>query len=217
MTFLFQGPEGALEGEAWEPEDAKGESTEPRAAAVVCHPHPLHGGTMKTTAVFRTARGLQRAGLAVLRFNFRGVGKSEGTHDGQGGEEGDAQAAFDEVQRRWPGIPTWGAGFSFGSRTMSSLARRDPRVQKLICVALPVRAYDCSWITEVTCPSWLIFAGNDEFGTRTEFLRQFPSLGEHLETDEIPDTDHFFRGTTQDLQARVEARARLWLGSSTTI
>ena len=92
-----QGPVGGLEAELWLPHDGAA----PRALAIMCHPHPLHGGTMQNTVVFRAARGMQNAGAAVLRFNFRGVGASEGVHDGEGGEEDDARAAIDWMVERF--------------------------------------------------------------------------------------------------------------------
>ena len=92
-SFDLEGSAGRLEAILMNP------SSEPVAAAVVCHAHPLHGGMMHFKVVFRAAKALQSAGLAVLRFNFRGVGRSEGTYDGGRGEAGDARAALDEMAR----------------------------------------------------------------------------------------------------------------------
>src|SRR5688572_23719782 len=125
--FFIPGPAGRLESLLWLPRDG----AQPRAAAVLCHPHPRGGGTMDNNVVFRTARGLQAAGLAVLRFNFRGVGASEGVHDGQGPEVNDAKAALDHLQQRFPELPLWGAGFSFGARTILQLATQDERIARL--------------------------------------------------------------------------------------
>jgi hypothetical protein len=122
MDLLIPGPEGKLEADAL---DAEGDGAAPRAACAFCHPHPLGGGTMANNVVFRAARGLQLAGLAVLRFNFRGVGKSEGVHDGKGGEEEDLKAALDHLAKELPGTELWTGGFSFGARTAASYARRD--------------------------------------------------------------------------------------------
>jgi alpha/beta superfamily hydrolase len=202
MDLLLPGPVGALEAKLWLPEGA-----EPRAACAVCHPHPLHGGTMNTTAVYRTARGLERAGLAILRFNFRGVGRSEGTHDGRGGEEGDLSAALDHLEGEFPGKELWAAGFSFGSRTAASFARKDPRIARVVLVALPVRAFDCSFLRELQKPGLILMAGNDEFGTLADLKQGFPDLYPSLETDEIPGTDHFFQGATSELQTRVRRYA----------
>ncbi len=198
----FRGPVGRLEGLLDEPEG------EVRGAAVVCHPHPLHEGTMRNTIVFRAARALRAVGFATLRFNFRGVEGSEGTHHGEGGEEGDASAGLDLLQERFPGVPLWAAGYSFGSRTVCGLATRDERIQRLILIAFPVAVYECSCIEAVQRPGFLLFGGGDEFGTLTELAQRFPRLSEELEVDEIPGADHFFRGRTPILEERIQAYAR---------
>ncbi len=202
MSLLIPGPVGPLEAKLVQPQDAA-----PRAAAVFCHPHPLYGGTMNTTAVFRSARGLEEAGLAVLRFNFRGVGKSAGKHDGQGGEELDVQAALDWMEQQFPGLELWLGGFSFGSRTAGSYVRRDPRVKRVLFVALPVRAFDCSFVREVRQPGLILMAQNDDYGTLRELRELFPDLPPQLATDEIAGTDHYFVNRTQELQARVRSWA----------
>jgi alpha-beta hydrolase superfamily lysophospholipase len=103
------GPAGPLEAVLDEP------STPPRAAAVFAHPHPQYGGTMHTKAVYQGAKGLARVGAAVLRFNFRGVGRSAGTFDEGAGEAEDFRAAVEYMARRYPGLPIWAAGFPFGA------------------------------------------------------------------------------------------------------
>src|SRR5512142_2248678 len=103
------GPAGRLEALLEEPAGA------PRAAVVFAHPLPTHGGTMHTKAVYQGAKGLLRAGCAVLRFNFRGVGRSDGEFDGGAGEKGDFTAALDYMANKYPAVPLWAAGFSFGS------------------------------------------------------------------------------------------------------
>ncbi len=195
----IQGPVGRLEGELWLPE---GGAT-PVAAAVVCHPHPLHGGTMKNNVVHRTARGLNDAGLAVLRFNFRGVGASEGVHDGHGAEEEDLAAALTYLAEAVPGVPLWAGGFSFGSRTLVGLAPRDARIQRVLLVALPVIAYDCQAALEVTQPGAIIMAGDDTFGTLEVLSRQLPELVRRFHVEEIPGVDHFFTGKLDELRLRV--------------
>jgi alpha/beta superfamily hydrolase len=201
MKFFIPGPAGRLEALFWAPPaDAS-----PRAAAVVCHPHPLGGGTLDTNVVFRTARGLQHAGLAVLRFNFRGVGGSEGVHDGNGAEEGDASAALDWLAGRYPGVPLWGAGFSFGARTIASLAGRDRRLARVLCVTMPCLKFDCSFLRRVLAPTHVLTAGNDEYGNLADLRARIPDLPAHVDFDEIPGVDHFFRGKTPELEARVLA------------
>ena len=105
MTLFIPGPSGKLEAIVWQAMDEQGAQCAPRAAAVVCHPHPLGGGTLHNNVVFRVARGLRSAGLTVLRINFRGVEASEGVHDGEGGEVEDARAALDWLSAEVSDVP----------------------------------------------------------------------------------------------------------------
>lgn len=210
MSLLIPGPAGPLEAKLWKPPHAA-----PRAAAVLCHPHPLHGGTMNTTALFRSARGLEEAGLAVLRFHFRGVGKSAGTHDGQGAEELDLAAALDWLAAELPGVELWAGGFSFGARTSAAYAPKDRRIVRVLFVALPVRVYDCSFLARVTQPGLVLMAGRDEFGTLAELRERIPDLPPQLETGEIPGVNHYFETATQELQARVRRWAERSLENRT--
>jgi len=162
---------------------------------------------MDNNVVFRIARALQKAGLAVLRFNFRGVGESEGRHDGQGAEEEDASAALDALATRFPGLPLWAAGFSFGARTVAGLAGRDERIARLLCVALPVKAFDCQVIMRVLPPTHVIAAGADEFGNLADLRALFPDLPGHVETEEIDGVGHLFTAKTPELEACVLAWA----------
>jgi hypothetical protein len=175
----------------------------PRAAAVLCHPHPLYGGTMNSSVVFRAARGLELAGVQVLRFNFRGVGKSEGMHDGQGGEGQDLRAALDWLEARSAGLELWAGGFSFGSRTAAALAAEEDRIARVVLIAFPVAAFDCSFIRGVRKPGLIVMAEKDEYGTRSELVARFPDLHPALEVVEIAGTGHFFQGATHVLQERV--------------
>src|SRR6187401_1057389 len=128
----LEGSAGPLEAILDEPASA------PRAIAVFGHPHPQYGGTMHTKAVYQGAKGLARIGCAVLRFNFRGIGASTGTWDEGRGEREDFRAAITEMERRYPGIPIWAAGFSFGSWVALEEGSIDPRVSLLIGIAPPV-------------------------------------------------------------------------------
>jgi len=201
MTVFIPGPVGRLEAIPWEPEGPA------RAAAIVCHPHPLYGGTLRNNVTYRIARGLQSAGLATLRFNFRGAGESEGKHDGGPGEVDDAAAALDHLAEQHPDLPLWAAGFSFGARTLAVLAGRDERLRRLICVALPCRVFDCSAILTVRPPTLVLAAGADEYGNLADLRERFPALPADLETDEIPGVDHFFRGATPELERRIRTHA----------
>lgn len=201
LEAVFHGPRGLPEG------------APPRALAVVCHPHPVHGGNLHSTVTFKTARGLQEAGLACLRINFRGVGGSEGSFDGEGGEELDARAALDWLAERFPGAPLWAAGFSFGARTVFGLARRDATIERLVLVGLPVRVYPQEGVDRLEQPTLFISGSEDDFGTLGDLREQYPSLPEHLELREIEGADHFFRRFTKELEAVVRAFAERELGA----
>lgn len=208
--IALQGPVGKLEAELWLPDGG----VPPRAAAVVCHPHPLHGGTMRNNVVHRTARGLHDAGLAVLRFNFRGVGASEGVHDGNGAEELDLKAALDHLEGAVPGVPLWAAGFSFGSRTVAGYAPKDSRIERVVLVALPVLAYDCRMALDVRQPGAIFMAGEDNFGTLAALSADMPELLDRFHVEEIEDVDHFFTGKLDLLRERVGQWAERSLNSS---
>jgi uncharacterized protein len=210
METFISGPAGKLEAVFWMPRDA----ARPRASAVLCHPHPLHGGSMNSSVVFRAARGLQLAGAQVLRFNFRGVGRSEGAHDGRGGEGEDLRAALNWLAERSPAIEAWAGGFSFGARTAAALAAEEARIARVVLIALPVRAFDCSFVRNIRKPGLIVMAEKDEFGTRAELLDRFPDLHPELDVVEIAGTGHFFEGATQALQEIVRSWAERTLESA---
>lgn len=212
MDVVVNGPAGRLAGKLWEPEG----HAAPRAIAVFCHPHPLYGGTMDNKVVFRAARGLQHAGLAVLRFDFRGVRASEGAHDGRGGEADDLGAALDWMVARYPGVEAWAGGFSFGSRTAVMRSLADPRIRRLVLVALPVLAFDCSYFARVAVPGLVVMGEKDTYGTLPELKRQFPAPPAGLETVEIAGAGHFFDDQTHELQETVRAYATRVLESGAT-
>src|SRR4051794_34122689 len=141
MLREIAGPVGILEALLDEPADRSGVSAEgrlvagraesARAAVVFAHPHPLHGGTMHMKVVYQSAKALSRIGCAVLRFNFRGTGRSDGTFDGGLGEADDFRTALDFMARRYPAAPLWAAGMSFGSWVGLTSSASDPRVSAL--------------------------------------------------------------------------------------
>ncbi|MCA9000372.1 MAG: alpha/beta hydrolase [Planctomycetes bacterium] len=208
MHVKFEGPVGTLEGLLWEPKDQA-----PTAAVVVCHPHPkppppTQGGTMRNNVVHRAAAGFQDANLAVLRFNFRGVGLSEGEHDGEGGENGDLVAALDFMEQRYPGLELWAAGFSFGSRTVASVALSDDRIRRICLIAFPVSIYDLSFANQVQQPGMALMAELDGFGTRERFIHELPGLASRLDVQEIEGADHFFKGLLHVVRERIAQWAR---------
>jgi alpha/beta superfamily hydrolase len=222
MEVFFDGPAGRLQG-LYHPPRGLAEGEPPRAVAPVCHPHPrpdlvdpntTHpGGNMHSTVTFKTARALQNAGIACLRFNFRGVQESEGVHDGQGAEEGDVEAAIGWLQERHPGLSVWAGGFSFGSRTVFGLAQRDPRLERLVLVGFPVRAYSLEGVDRLTQPTLMVWGGEDEFGTDRDLRDQYPALPDTIRLERVEGADHFFMGgATRELEARVHAWAAEQLG-----
>ena len=201
MHVVFPGPAGRLEGLLESPEEHA--PADWRAAAVVCHPHPLHGGSLQNTIVFRAARALRSAGVVTLRLNFRGVEGSEGTHHGEGGEEGDVDAALDELEKRLPALPLWAVGYSFGARTVCGLAARSPRIRRVLAIAFPFGVYDVTMLGELRQPTLLLSGEKDEFGTLAGLTRGGVPLPPNVRVEEIPGADHLFRGRTPVVEERV--------------
>lgn len=178
----------------------------PRAAVVFGHPHPQHGGTMHTKAVYQGAKGLARIGCAVLRFNFRGVGSSEGAFDDGAGEVEDYLAAVDLMSRRYPGTPLWAAGFSFGSWVALEVGASDPRVSALIAVAPPVSGlgYDFSRVTESEKPKFFIQGDLDELCPLKDLWAFYAKLKEPKELVVIDGANHLFEGKTPEVGEALE-------------
>ncbi len=198
----IEGPVGRLEAILMKPDDA------PVAAAVVCHAHPLHGGMMHFKVVFRIAKALQEQGLAVLRFNFRGVGRSEGVHDDGRGEQDDALAALAELERRLPGLPPVMAGFSFGSVVALHVAAREPRVRAVAALGFPlVRFGDAATLQAPRQPRLFVQGERDPFGPGDELRALVEPLPPPRELVIVPGASHFFDGQLDAMQAAVSAWA----------
>ena len=135
-----------------------------RGAALVCHPHPLGGGTMHNKVVYRAAQGLLDAGLVTLRFNFRGVGDSTGAHDDGDGEKQDVLDSLDYLTENYPSREITFAGFSFGSRVGTETTMNDDRVARLISIGTPVDKYDFSYLKNLRKPILFVHGDRDEFG-----------------------------------------------------
>jgi hypothetical protein len=214
MELLIAGPAGPLEAIYHAPQGPNGEILAvPRAVSVVCHPHPAHGGNMHSTVTFRIAKGLEQAGVAALRINFRGVGRSAGQHHGAGAEGEDAAAALSYLGERHPGVSRWAAGFSFGSRTVFGLAQKDPSIERLILVGFPARVYPLPGVDQLARPALFIWGENDEFGVLADLRAQFPNLPPAFEFEQIPNADHFFRRHTKQLEEHVQRWAEAALGN----
>jgi alpha/beta superfamily hydrolase len=168
------------------------EPAAPIAAAVVCHPHPLHGGTMHNNVVYRTAKVLLEASVAVVRFNFRGVGASTGRYGDGIGEEEDAGAALDLLQARHPDVPLWMAGFSFGARVGLTVGARDARVTKLLGIGLALELFDYSFLTACEKPKAFVQASHDEFGAQAEIEPLVENMAEPRRLWIVEGATHLF-------------------------
>jgi uncharacterized protein len=187
--------------------------------ALVCHPHPAGGGTMHNKVVYHAMKALSGFGLPVLRFNFRGVGLSEGEFgDGQGEQE-DVQAALDWLQDRF-GRPILFAGFSFGSYVGLRACCGDPRVRGLVGLGLPVHAegrdYLYDFLPHCTQPKLFITGDRDRYGPREVMERIFATAPDPKRLVWVEGADHFFQGTTDSpgpKLKRMQEEIRLWLTS----
>jgi alpha/beta superfamily hydrolase len=188
------------------------EPPQPTAAAVVCHPHPLGGGTMNNNVVYRVAKALSDAGVAVLRFNFRGVGASTGRHDDGVGEEEDAQAALDFLAQRHPQLPIWMAGFSFGARVGLTVGARESRVEKLLGIGLALHMFDYSFLVACGKPKAIIQAADDEYGGRAEISALVSTLVEPKRLWVVDGASHLFPQHLQSLETSA-SEAAAWLAS----
>jgi alpha/beta superfamily hydrolase len=182
----------------------------PVAAAVLCHPHPLGGGTMNNNVVYRAAKALVDAGVAVLRFNFRGVGASTGRHDGGAGEEDDALAALDVLAQLHPSLPLWMAGFSFGARVGLTVGARDERVEKLLGIGLALSMFDYSFLNACEKPKAIIQAANDEYGARDAITAAFDQMTPPKHLAIVDGATHLYPQHLAELEAAAGEAAR-WL------
>jgi uncharacterized protein len=202
---MLSGPAGRLETILWSTSEKEGGSRPP-LAGVVCHPHPLFGGTMHNKVVYQTAKTIHRFGLPVLRFNFRGVGLSEGRHDKGVGENDDVLVAIDFLAQEYPGVPLLVAGFSFGSWVGLRAGCGDARVVELLGLGLPVgdlESRSFSYLDRCEKPKLLVSGEFDRFGPPKklrEMVEQFPpQVQENTKVAIIPGGDHFFAGHLPEL------------------
>ncbi len=201
----LRGPAGRLEALIDAPEPGA-----VRAAVVFAHPHPQYGGTMHTKTVYQSAKALARIGCAVLRFNFRGVGASEGAFDSGPGEQADFRAALDYMADKYPGVPLWAGGFSFGSWVALEVGAVDPRVSLLIGIAPPVATsvsgqnYTFDATLESTKPKFFVQGEADEVCPIEGMWHFYGKLHEPKELAVIDAADHLFDGKTQEVGEALE-------------
>ena len=200
ISVEMTGPAGPLEGLI----NAKRDGAA-RALAVLAHPLPTGGGTMHTKALFHTAKALARIDCHVLRFNFRGVGRSAGTFSGGPGEEDDFRAALQFMIERYPEVmPVWAGGMSFGSSIAMAVGAGDPRVTTLIAVAPPINKYDFSPAVAAGKPTFIVHGELDELIPLKDVRRYYGLLPEPKELVVIDGADHLFDGKVSEVGDAIE-------------
>ncbi len=202
-NFFLEGPAGRLEATLW---TAPAGSSP--GAALVCHPHPLFGGTMHNKVVYQAAKALHRLGMPVLRFNFRGAGMSEGTHDEGRGEQEDIRAALAYLAAEYPGQSVLLAGFSFGASVGMRVGCRDDRVEDLIGLGLPVDNVNMDFLKECAKPKLILQGANDQFGSRAKVEELFAAMPEPKRLVLFEGADHFFAGALPEIGGAIRA----WFG-----
>jgi uncharacterized protein len=208
----IEGPAGALQALVETPQTDAGEPLTVPAFAVVCHPHPLYGGTLDNKVVYTVARAIEQLGVPAIRFNFRGVGASEGSYDEGRGESLDALAMIDWGRRRWPQAAVWVAGFSFGGAVAARIAA-EARATRAVLVApgitrLERTDFDSARAAVPACP-WLIVQGDaDEVVPEPAVLAWAQGLTPlpgvpSPEVKILPGASHFFHGRLNELRDAV--------------
>ena len=192
------GPVGQLEALLDSPEGT------PRRAVVFAHPLPIKGGTMHTKVVFQAAKALTRIGCVVLRFNFRGVGRSAGTWDNGRGEMDDYRAAVDFVSARYPELELWAAGFSFGSYIAMTAGADDDRMCALVGIAPPVNRYEYASVKLSTKPKFIVHGESDELIPLKAVREFYARLQDPKELVEIDRANHLFEGQASEVGDALE-------------
>lgn len=197
-AFYIDGPAGRLESMLWTVAES-----DPRLVAVVCHPHPVFGGTIHNKVVYQVAKALHQAGAPVLRFNFRGAGLSEGSHDKGRGEQDDVRAAINYLASHLPGKPILLAGFSFGAWVGLRVGCEDGRVTRLVGLGLPVNGSDLTYLRACEKPKLIIQGGDDQYGSRANLEPLFGAMPEPKRLVIVDGADHFFAGRLDQVAAAI--------------
>lgn len=199
-NFTIPASHGHLEAMIKEPEGSR------LGVGLVCHPHPLGGGTMHNKVVFRAAAGLVDAGLTTIRFNFRGVGASTGEHNEIEGGKEDVSDVLKFIESEYPGTDLTVAGFSFGSRTGLEVGYRDPRVARLISIGTPVDKYrDYDFLIGVTKPILFVHGDMDEFGAAENVQKLVDEVAKHTDATLVvfKNCGHFFDEHLSELRETI--------------
>jgi alpha/beta superfamily hydrolase len=197
-NLFLSGPAGRLEAILWSPSKDK-----PSRAAVVCHPHPLFSGTMHNKVVYHAAKSLDALGLPVVRFNFRGAGRSEGKHDRGEGERGDVRAALDFLAAEFPNVSLLVAGFSFGCWVGLRAGCEDARVTSLIALGAPVNNADFSYLARCAKPKLFVHGANDIYGAVEKVKSLAASLPGENRLVVVENADHFFVGKLDQVDLAI--------------
>jgi uncharacterized protein len=210
-SIVLEGPAGRLEALLNEG------APEAAYAGLVCHPHPLYGGTLHNKVVFHAMKALNSFGFPVLRFNFRGAGLSHGEHDHGQGEVEDVRAALDWLDHAF-GRPMIFAGFSFGAAVGLRAACADARVQAAIGLGLPVapiadRTYDFDFLRTCSMPTLFVSGDRDQFGTPAQLKALLESFSPPKKLVLIEGADHFFEGRLREMRQTVEG----WVGDAVNL
>ena len=193
--FLLNGPAGKIEVMT-----TPTSHTEKAVTSIICHPHPLYGGTMHNKVVTTAAKSFKRLGVKTVLFNFRGVGKSEGHYDNAIGETDDLRAILGWVKEACPNDEIWLAGFSFGSYVVAKVANTNMDIGRLITIAPTVNNYNYKTFTNVACP-WLVILGDQDELVPLEKMKAFvgqPPVPVRFAV--IQEASHFFHGKLIELQ-----------------
>src|SRR5579863_4195122 len=192
-------PLGHLEG-ILKPEEA---GAVPRWAGLVCHPHPLGGGTKHNKVVFKVAQTLQEMNILTLRFNFRGVGHSSGTYDEGRGEMDDVRFSLEFLSRHYPGLPVVLAGFSFGSYVGMRVAAIDDRAQAMIGLGVPARLFEGDTLAGCHKPKLLIHGTEDELAPYNLTAEWFELVPAPKSMIAVQGADHFFQDRMEEVQGII--------------
>jgi alpha/beta superfamily hydrolase len=209
MTFIIPGDTVQLEAILREPKESA------RGAVVVCHPHPVYGGTMDNRIVYRAAKAAASAGFAALRFNFRGVGESSGQFDQGLGEQEDVSAAIRWLQERYPELPLALMGYSFGAWVGLRVGCANSNIKAMVGIAPPLNLYAMEYLIQNTKPSLFIVGTQDEFCSTESILRLKPRLPATSSVHILEGADHFFSDQLDSVVERIfEFFDRLLPGNS---
>ncbi|HVB34657.1 MAG TPA: alpha/beta fold hydrolase [Patescibacteria group bacterium] len=204
-ALFLDGPAGRMEALFWTVAES-----DPPMAALVCHPHPLFGGTMHNKVVFRVARTLNELGLPVLRFNFRGTGLSEGVHDEGRGELDDVRAALDWLAAKFPAKPILLAGFSFGALVGLRAGCADERVSGVVGLGFPLNRADGGFLRACPKPKLFLHGSEDQFGNVDKLRELVASLPETKRLVVVPGVDHFFTGKLDEVDRGLREWMTAW-------